>query len=110
MRCVCVCVLSRVDAAVATPLGGAILDALEEFGEARDIHNLGYIVLFVIATIYFILGTVFVYRIKLAPPGQEQREKAMELTSDFERLRDEAFEDSAETEAKSDRRVAMTVY
>jgi MFS family permease len=50
--------------AVATPLGGFLLDQLQVAGTARDIPQMGYIVDFSIAVICFILGSIFLRQIK----------------------------------------------
>jgi MFS family permease len=49
---------------IATPVAGYLLDNFQRVGAAQNIPNLGYTVIFVIAVIYFVLGTVFVKQIK----------------------------------------------
>ena len=53
---------------VATPLAGFLLDVGQRAGQARQLPTLGYTVIFGVAIIYFVLGTVFVSRVKL--PGR----------------------------------------
>jgi MFS family permease len=49
---------------IATPIAGFLLDNFQRVGRAQNIANLGYIVIFMVAVVYFILGTVFVKQIK----------------------------------------------
>ncbi len=49
---------------IATPIAGFLLDKFQVIGKAQSIDNLGYVVIFLLAVVYFILGTVFVKQIK----------------------------------------------
>jgi MFS family permease len=49
---------------IATPVAGFLLDNFQQVGRAQSIPNLGYTVIFSVAVVYFILGTVFVKQIK----------------------------------------------
>jgi len=49
---------------IATPVAGFMLDNFQRVGSAKGIPNLGYTVIFMMATLFFILGTVFVKQIK----------------------------------------------
>ncbi len=49
---------------IATPIAGALLDNFQRVGAAENMPNLGYAVIFLVAVVYFILGTVFVKQIK----------------------------------------------
>ena len=49
---------------IATPIAGFLLDKFQVIGAAQNIANLGYTVIFLLAVVYFILGTVFVKQIK----------------------------------------------
>jgi MFS family permease len=49
---------------IATPIAGFLLDNFQRVGAARGVDNLGYTVIFLIAVVYFALGTVFVKQIK----------------------------------------------
>jgi MFS family permease len=49
---------------ISTPIAGFLLDNFQAVGRAQNIANLGYTVIFTVAVIYFILGTVFVKQIK----------------------------------------------
>ncbi|HEY2982052.1 MAG TPA: MFS transporter [Anaerolineales bacterium] len=49
---------------IATPVAGFLLDNFQPIGAARNIPNLGYTVIFLVAVVYFVLGTVFVKQIK----------------------------------------------
>ncbi len=49
---------------IATPIAGFLLDNFQRVGAADHIPNLGYTVIFLMAVVYFILGTVFVKQIK----------------------------------------------
>ena len=49
---------------LAVPIGGVLLDTFQRAGRDAGWPNLGYTVLFLIAIIYFVLGTVLVYRVK----------------------------------------------
>ncbi|MGA2821549.1 MAG: PucC family protein [Anaerolineales bacterium] len=49
---------------IATPLAGFLLDNFQQVGKVQNIPNLGYTVIFMVAVVYFILGTVFVKQIK----------------------------------------------
>jgi MFS family permease len=49
---------------VATPVAGVLLDNFQRIGKADNIPNLGYTVIFLMAVVFFILGTVFVSKIK----------------------------------------------
>ncbi len=49
---------------IATPIAGFLLDNFQQVGKAQNVPNLGYTVIFMLAVVYFILGTVFVKQIK----------------------------------------------
>lgn len=49
--------------AIATPTGGIILDMFEKL---RCDIGLGYIILFLVTSVYFVLSGIFVYNIKKA--------------------------------------------
>ncbi len=49
---------------IATPIAGFLLDNFQQVGKVRNIPNLGYTVIFMIAVVYFVLGTVFVKQIR----------------------------------------------
>jgi len=49
---------------IATPIAGTLLDNFQRIGQQQNIANLGYVVIFLLAVVYFILGTVFVKQIK----------------------------------------------
>jgi MFS family permease len=49
---------------IATPIAGFLLDNFQRVGKAQSIPNLGYTVIFLVAVVYFALGTVFVKQIK----------------------------------------------
>jgi len=49
---------------IATPIAGFMLDRFQVIGAQNSAPNLGYTVIFLLATLYFILGTVMVRNIK----------------------------------------------
>jgi len=49
---------------IATPVAGFLLDSFQPIGDANNIPNLGYTIIFLMAVVYFALGTVFVKQIK----------------------------------------------
>ena len=49
---------------IATPIAGFLLDKFQVVGKEQNIANLGYTVIFLLAVVYFALGTVFVKQIK----------------------------------------------
>ena len=49
---------------IATPVGGFLLDYFQKVGLQKHIYHLGYIVIFVVAVIYFILGSIVLRKIK----------------------------------------------
>jgi MFS family permease len=49
---------------VATPIAGVLLDNFQRIGKAGGRPNLGYTVIFALAFVYFLLGTVLVRQIK----------------------------------------------
>jgi MFS family permease len=49
---------------IATPIAGFLLDNFQVVGRANQIPNLGYSIIFLVAVVYFFLGTVFVKKIK----------------------------------------------
>jgi MFS family permease len=51
---------------IATPLAGYLLDTGQRLGKAQGMPTLGYTIMFGAAIVYFILGTVFVSRVKKA--------------------------------------------
>lgn len=51
---------------IATPLAGWLLDTFQVVGKRNGQPTLGYTVIFSIAVVYFLLGTVFVRKVKSA--------------------------------------------
>lgn len=49
---------------ISTPIAGFLLDHFQVVGKSQNLPNLGYTVIFIVAVIYFVLGTVFVRQIK----------------------------------------------
>jgi len=49
---------------LAVPIGGVLLDTFQRIGRATGHPNLGYTMLFVLALVYFLLGTVLVRQVK----------------------------------------------
>jgi MFS family permease len=49
---------------IATPIAGFLLDNFQRVGKVQNVPNLGYTVIFMVAVVYFIIGTVFVRQIK----------------------------------------------
>ncbi len=49
---------------IATPIAGFLLDRFQLVGQAQNVPNLGYTVIFLLSVVYFALGTVFVRQIK----------------------------------------------
>jgi MFS family permease len=49
---------------ISTPIAGVLLDNFQAVGRVQNIPNLGYTVIFCVAVVYFIFGTVFVRQIK----------------------------------------------
>ncbi len=49
---------------IATPIAGFMLDNFQAVGSRSGIPHLGYTVIFVLATLYFLFGTVLVSRIR----------------------------------------------
>jgi MFS family permease len=49
---------------IATPVAGFLLDNFQRVGTANHMPNLGYTVIFMMAVLFFLLGTVFVKQIK----------------------------------------------
>ena len=49
---------------VATPIAGLLLDNFQRIGKAQNLPTLGYTVIFMVAVVYFALGTFFVKQIK----------------------------------------------
>lgn len=49
---------------LAVPIGGLLLDTFQALGRASGRPNLGYTVIFVIAFVYFVLGTLLVRQVK----------------------------------------------
>jgi len=49
---------------IATPTAGFLLDNFQRVGKAQNLPTLGYTVIFLIAVVYFALGTFFVKQIK----------------------------------------------
>ena len=48
----------------ATPLAGVLLDAFQGVGAEKGIECLGYTVIWVVAALYFCLGSVFIGRVR----------------------------------------------
>ena len=51
---------------LAVPVAGVLLDIGQQAGKARGLPNLGYTIVFGTAIVYFVLGTLFVSRVKKA--------------------------------------------
>lgn len=49
---------------IATPIAGLLLDSFQRVGAAHSVPNLGYTVIFLLAVVYFVFGSVFVRQIK----------------------------------------------
>ncbi len=49
---------------IATPIAGFLLDHFQALGTARNIPHMGYTIIFVIAVVYFILGSMCLKQIK----------------------------------------------
>jgi MFS family permease len=49
---------------IATPVAGALLDNFQRVGRNYNLPTLGYTIIFLMAVVYFFLGTVFVKQIK----------------------------------------------
>lgn len=49
---------------ISTPIAGTVLDNFQIVGAAQGMPNLGYTAIFILAVIYFVLGTVLVRRIR----------------------------------------------
>jgi MFS family permease len=49
---------------IATPIAGFMLDNFQVVGAARGLPHLGYTVIFTLAAVYFVFGTVLVRRIR----------------------------------------------
>lgn len=49
---------------IATPIGGFLLDYFQKVGLQKQVHHMGYIVIFVVAVIYFVLGSIVLRKIK----------------------------------------------
>jgi MFS family permease len=49
---------------IAAPVAGILLDTFQQVGKGAGLPTLGYVVIFLIAVVYFILGTIFVRKIK----------------------------------------------
>lgn len=49
---------------IATPIAGFLLDHFQMTGAASNIPHMGYIIIFSIAVVYFILGSIFLQQIK----------------------------------------------
>lgn len=49
---------------IATPIAGFMLDRFQAFGSQHASPNLGYTVIFLLAAVYFVVGTVLVRRIR----------------------------------------------
>lgn len=57
-------VASTFPQVIAVPIAGFLLDTFQPIGQASGAPTLGYTVIFSLATVYFILGTVLVQRIR----------------------------------------------
>jgi MFS family permease len=51
---------------LATPVAGKLLDTFQGVGRTTGRPNLGYTVIFSLAVVYFLLGTIFVRKVKKA--------------------------------------------
>ena len=49
---------------IATPIAGFLLDKFQAAGRQQGVAHLGYTVIFLLAVVYFVLGTVLVRRIR----------------------------------------------
>ena len=49
---------------IATPVAGLLLDRFQSVGASRSIPHLGYTVIFLVAVVYFLFGSLFVKQIK----------------------------------------------
>ena len=49
---------------IATPFAGLMLDAFQRAGDSTGIECLGYKVIFGLAALYFLMGTLFVSKIR----------------------------------------------
>jgi MFS family permease len=49
---------------VAVPIAGRLLDHFQAVGQQQGTPNLGYTIIFSLTVVYFILGTVFVRKIR----------------------------------------------
>ncbi len=49
---------------LATPIAGVLLDNFQRVGQRHDLPNLGYTVIFTLAALYFIFGTVLVKNVR----------------------------------------------
>ena len=50
--------------AIATPIGGFLLDYFRVAGAARNVPDMGYIIIFIIAVVYLMLGSICLKQIK----------------------------------------------
>ena len=57
-------IASMIPQVVGVPIAGFLLDAFQRVGQSSGRHNLGYTVIFAMACIYFLLGTVFISRLR----------------------------------------------
>lgn len=49
---------------IATPIGGFLLDHFQVAGAAQNVPHMGYVVIFIIAVVYFMLGSICLKKIK----------------------------------------------
>ncbi len=49
---------------IATPIGGFLLDHFQATGAANNVNKMGYIVIFIVAAIYFMCGAIILKQIK----------------------------------------------
>lgn len=57
-------IASMIPQVMGVPIAGFLLDAFQKVGQSSGLHNLGYTVIFAMACIYFLLGTVFISRLR----------------------------------------------
>ncbi len=57
-------IASTLPQVMATPIAGLLLDHYQSVGHAHHLPTLGYTVIFALAFVYFLLGTVLVRQVK----------------------------------------------
>lgn len=61
---------------IATPIAGVLLDQFQRVGKANGMPTLGYTIIFLLAFVYFVLGTVLVRKVRGARGPQRTRQTA----------------------------------